>query len=1537
MATPGPSSEITLEETLGVFAGDEKQCEPLTSSEVADELGCTRRTAYRKLDALTERGDVETKKVGAHSRIWWRPAERDDADGPAEAADPAGADDTAAENETRDSGGDEAVAVEGAGIESAQFGEFVDEVEDYAIFALDPDGRVASWNAGAERIKGYDSREILGEHVSTFYTEEDVEAGVPEANLETAATEGRVEDEGWRVREDGSHFWANVVITAIRDDDGGLRGFTKVTRDMTDRREHERRLRRQLDFSERVLEAVPQSVLVFDRDGTVVRTNERARNRLGFDDSEEPGVGERDVYDENGNLIPTDERPYVRAFETGETVTDWEGQIDLPNGRAWMSLTVVPLGSVDPPERVLVVANDITERKERTRQLERRRDDLETELDGVFDRVTDAFFALDEEWRFTYVNEHAASVLDRSAPELVGGNVWDEFPEADAFRREYERAMETQESVSFEEYYPPLDIWFEVTAYPSETGLSVYFRDVTERRERERELERYEAIVETVQDGVYTVDTDGRFTMVNEAYAEMTGYSREELLGSRVTQVVDEETVQSARDVERQLASGGDQTSKIEADVVRADGDTIRAEATFALLPGGRDDYERVGVVRDVSERVERKRALEESERRYRSIVENFPNGSLAMYDADLRYTVIGGEIYDEVDASSEDVEGTPIEARLGEDLFERMEPMLRGAFDGETAEFEASLRGRTFRIRTLPVRDEAGEVFAGMVISQDVTERKERERELQRYETVVETVQDGLYALDADGDFVLANEAFCELTGWDREDLVGRHATTVHNEDIASQARELMADVQAGDEGAATLEFEIRTKGGGRVPIESRFQPLPMEEGEGRCGVVRDVTERKRYEQRLRTLNDTAQLFLRAQSEADVTETVLDAATEILDFPGVGLYRYDADADELYPAASSTDGGFMRRELPRVPADDSTLTGHVYTEGEPRRYDNILETTHNEASTDETEMRAGIFVPMGDHGVLICGAREVGAFDESIQRLVELLAANAEAAYDSIARERELVEYKRIVETVGDGVYVLDDEARFQRVNDAFASMTRFDRDELLGAHASMVFGENFVNLDAEAREQFDVGGLDVAVFEEEINTASEDSITVESRFKEFDVGSGRGRVGVVRDITDRKEYERLLEERSARQESLAELGRYALDDPDIDDLFARATRLVAETLDNDYCKVLDFEPETARLHLREGVGWRDGLVGEASVSAVEDDSQASYTLQSEKPIVVEDLESETRFSGPELLTSHDVSSGISTIIGTADDPWGILGTHDTDPRSITAEDVAFVQTVANVLAAAVERRNYQDELEELVDELRESNERLEQFAYVASHDLQEPLRMVTNYLRLVEDRYGDELDEDGTDFIEYAVDGAERMRRMINGLLTYSRVDTRGDPLEPVDTEAVVDDVLTGLQVEIEDSDAEVEVGSLPTVSADRNQLEQVFQNLVSNALKYTEGGSPRVEIDAEKRGGEWAFRVADDGIGIDPEWQDRIFEVFERLHSREEYDGTGIGLSVCQKIVERHGGDMWVESEPGDGSTFWFTIPDTEGTDE
>ena len=239
-------------------------------------------------------------------------------------------------------------------------------------------------------------------------------------------------------------------------------------------------------------------------------------------------------------------------------------------------------------------------------------------------------------------------------------------------------------------------------------------------------------------------------------------------------------------------------------------------------------------------------------------------------------------------------------------------------------------------------------------------------------------------------------------------------------------------------------------------------------------------------------------------------------------------------------------------------------------------------------------------------------------------------------------------------------------------------------------------------------------------------------------------------------------------------------------------------------------------------------------------------------------------------------------------------------------------------------------ELKRAEEQLEEAVTQLEASNDRLEQFAYAASHDLQEPLRMVSSYLQLLRNRYGAELDEDAREYIEFAVDGADRMRAMVDDLLAYSRVEQAGGEFEPVECDAVLEHVVDDLQVQIQESDAEIVAESLPTVTGDREQLEQLFRNLVSNAIKYGGEDPPTVEITAERRLDRWQFAVADDGIGIDPEKTDRIFEVFKRLHNDDEYSGTGIGLSLCQEIVENHGGDIWVESEPGEGSTFFFTLP-------
>ena len=232
--------------------------------------------------------------------------------------------------------------------------------------------------------------------------------------------------------------------------------------------------------------------------------------------------------------------------------------------------------------------------------------------------------------------------------------------------------------------------------------------------------------------------------------------------------------------------------------------------------------------------------------------------------------------------------------------------------------------------------------------------------------------------------------------------------------------------------------------------------------------------------------------------------------------------------------------------------------------------------------------------------------------------------------------------------------------------------------------------------------------------------------------------------------------------------------------------------------------------------------------------------------------------------------------------------------------------------------------------ELARLNEQLSRSNAELAQFAYVASHDLQEPLRMVSSYTQLLSRRYKGRLDADADEFIAYAVDGANRMQTLINDLLAYSRVGTRGKEFEATDCMAAIELALVNLRAAIEESSAVVTHGPLPTVMADRIQIGQLLQNLIGNAVKYHGAEPPRVHVSAEQKGNDWVFAVRDNGIGIDPQYAERIFVVFQRLHTREEYPGTGIGLAICKKIVERHGGRIWVESQAGTGATFYFTIP-------
>jgi PAS domain S-box-containing protein len=302
-------------------------------------------------------------------------------------------------------------------------------------------------------------------------------------------------------------------------------------------------------------------------------------------------------------------------------------------------------------------------------------------------------------------------------------------------------------------------------------------------------------------------------------------------------------------------------------------------------------------------------------------------------------------------------------------------------------------------------------------------------------------------------------------------------------------------------------------------------------------------------------------------------------------------------------------------------------------------------------------------------------------------------------------------------------------------------------------------------------------------------------------------------------------------------------------------------------------------------------------------------------------------------------------LTTGVSKIMGIRREVVGLRADGTSFPMHLAISDVklgdcrlftGFARDVTDVKRTMQQLSSANDELARRSEQIEQfnlylsrSNEDLKQFAYVASHDLQEPLRKVTAFCQLLRDDYGDSLDDNARTYIQYAVDGALRMKTLVQDLLEFSRVETQGKPLEPTDADDACKEAIENLALAIDEVGAEVACDPLPPVQADRAQLVRLFQNLIGNAIKYRSQELPRIDVTVEDNDGQWLFRIRDNGIGIEPQYHERIFVIFQRLHGREEYSGTGIGLAVCKRIVERAGGRIWVESKTGEGSVFCFTL--------
>jgi PAS domain S-box-containing protein len=901
------------------------------------------------------------------------------------------------------------------------------------------------------------------------------------------------------------------------------------------------------------------------------------------------------------------------------------------------------------------------------------------------------------------------------------------------------------------------------------------------------------------------------------------------------------------------------------------------------------------GMVHDITEQVKAEEALRESESRYRIVADN-------TYDFEFWLDPDGRYIY--ASPSCERITGHKPEEFLSDPELrfkivhpedrqllmdhsrsaEREEP---GALDHRIIHRDGSVRwiGHVCQ----PIFDSSGKFLGTRGSNRDITERKHAEDELRRSnsfnQSIIDSSRDCIKILDLDGRLTYMSPAGQRLLGI--KDLT-TYLKVPYEEFWKGSDRQAVAEVirkaKLGQSGSfqgfcPTVDGEPRWWDVSISPVlGANGQP------ESLLAVSRDITERRWAEQALREAKENLEVRVRERT-ADLAAEVEERKRAEERLAAASQYSRSLLESSLDPLVTINADG----RITDVNEATAKATGATRVE--------LVGTDFCEYFTEPEKAREGyrrVFAEgfVTDYPLTIRhrdGRLTDVLYNASVYRDAKGNVVGVFAAARDVTVQKQAWQYARsLLEASPDPLVTISADGRITDVNEATVKVTGATRVELIGTDFSEYFTEP--EMAREGYRQVFSRGF---VTDYPLTIRSQDGRLTDVLYNASVYKDTRGNiVGVfaaARDITERKRAEAAVEaERQRLRDVLNMLPAYVV------------------LLAPDYTVPFANRFFEERFGKSQGRRCYDYLFHRTEPC---ENCETFKVLKTNRPHHWEWL-------GPDVR-NYDIN----------DFPF-----RDVDGSPLIMEvglDITERKQAEQALQKAHD--TLEAKVTERTVELKRSNEELEQFAYVASHDLQQPLRMVASYVELLGQRYKGRLDEKADKYIAYASGGAVRMHQLVNDLLAFSRVGTRAAPLAPVSLERVVAQARENLTVAIEQSGAKVKVGPLPTVSGDETQLVQLFQNLFDNAIKFRGATPPVVSVSCHDAGNQWEFAVQDNGIGIDPKHQDRIFRLFQRLHSEQEYPGTGIGLAVCKKIVERHGGTIRVESEPGKGSAFIFTLPE------